>query len=159
MENKYTFEQCDYSNPAHLNLLVTLLNEYMEDPMGDHPPHNKLQQLRLVDALANHPTATVVFAVHGDKGVGMAVCFELFSTFKIKPYLYIHDFTVTKEYRNKGVGGALMNKLFEIGRQRKYCKVTLEVRDDNQPALTLYKKMGFVPCEPDMYFWGKDLTE
>lgn len=155
----YTFEECDYSNPAHLNLLIGLLGEYMADPMGDHPAHNKLEQLRLVDALANRPTATVVFAVDGDRGVGMAVCFELFSTFKIKPYLYIHDFVVTAEYRNKGVGSALMNRLFEIARERKYCKVTLEVRNDNPAAQTLYKKMGFEPCEPDMYFWTRDLTK
>lgn len=82
---EYTFEECDYSNPAHLNLLVDLLNEYMADPMGDSPTHNKLQQLQLVDALANRPTSTVVFVIDGDRGVGMAVCFELFSTFKIKP--------------------------------------------------------------------------
>ncbi|MFR9644288.1 MAG: GNAT family N-acetyltransferase [Rikenellaceae bacterium] len=155
----YTFEECDYSNPAHLNLLVQLHGEYMADPMGDYPAHSKLQQLRLVDALANREGATVVFVVDGDCGVGMAICFELFSTFQIKPYLYIHDFIVTKEYRNKGVGRALMNRLFEISRERGYCKLTLEVRCDNPSAQQLYRSLGFEPCEPDMYFWSKSLTE
>ncbi|MFR9602635.1 MAG: GNAT family N-acetyltransferase [Rikenellaceae bacterium] len=157
MVQNLTFEACDYANPAHLNLLVQLHGEYMADPMGDHPAHNKLQQLRLVDALANNPTASVFFVVDGEQGVGMAICFELFSTFNIKPYLYIHDFVVTKDYRNQGVGAALMGHLCDVAAQKGYCKVTLEVRSDNPSAQNLYKGMGFEPCNPDMYFWSKKL--
>ncbi len=157
IENKTTFEECDFSNPAHLNLLVQLHEEYMADPMGDHPAHSKIEQLRLVDALNNREGVTVLFAINGDKGVGMAICFELFSTFHIKPYLYIHDFIVTKGCRNLGVGRALMEQLFEISRERGYCKVTLEVRSDNPSAQSLYRKSGFTPCNPDMYFWSKML--
>ncbi len=157
MENNITFEECDFSNPAHLNLLVELHEEYMADPMGDHPAHSKLQQLRLVDALNNREGTTVLLACDGDRGVGLAICFELFSTFYIKPYLYIHDFIVTKECRNQGVGRAMMEQLFEISRERGYCKVTLEVRCDNPSAQQLYKSTGFTPCEPDMYFWNKKL--
>ncbi len=152
-----TFEECDFSNPAHLELLVQLHGEYMADPMGDHPPHNKLQQLRLVDALNSREGATVMFACDGERGVAMAICFELFSTFHIKPYLYIHDFVVTQEYRNRGVGRALLEQLTEISRQRGYCKLTLEVRCDNPSAQSLYRASGFEPCNPDMYFWSKML--
>ncbi|MFI3318170.1 MAG: GNAT family N-acetyltransferase [Rikenellaceae bacterium] len=159
MENSITFEVCDFSNPAHLNLLVELHCEYMADPMGDHPAHSKLEQLRLVDALNNREGTTIVFACDGDRGVGMAICFELFSTFQIKPYMYIHDFIVTRGCRNKGVGRRLMEQLFEISRQRGYCKVTLEVRCDNPSAQSLYRSSGFEPSKPDMYFWTKSLTE
>ncbi len=152
-----TFEECDFSNPAHLELLVQLHGEYMADPMGNHPPHSKIQQLRLVDALNSREGVTVLFAIAGDKGVAMAICFELFSTFHIKPYLYIHDFVVTNECRNRGVGRALMEQLFEISRQRGYCKLTLEVRCDNPSAQSLYRSTGFEPCNPDMYFWNKIL--
>ncbi len=156
MEN-ITFEECDFTNPAHLDLLVRLHGEYMADPMGNHPAHSKLQQLRLVDALNNREGAKVIFAIEGEQGVGMAICYELFSTFHIKPYLYIHDFVVTRECRNKGVGRALMGQLCEISRQSGYCKLTLEVRSDNPAAQSLYRTSGFVPCTPDMYFWNKIL--
>ncbi len=152
-----TFEMCDFTNPAHLNLLVELHGEYMADPMGDHPAHSKLQQLRLVDALNSREDATVLFAVSGERGVAMAICFELFSTFHIKPYLYIHDFIVTREFRGRGVGRELMEQLFEVSRERGYCKVTLEVRCDNPSAQSLYRSTGFEPCTPDMYFWSKKL--
>jgi len=45
----------------------------------------------------------------------------------------------------------------EISLERDYCKITLEVREDNEAALALYRKMGFTECEPNMYFWTKTL--
>ncbi len=153
----YTFEDCDFTNPAHLNLLVQLHEEYMADPMGDHAPHSKLEQLRLVDALANNENAKVTFVVDGEYGVGMAICFKLFSTFNIKPYLYIHDFIVTNEARCQGVGKALLNYLSDYSKEKGYCKLTLEVRSDNSVAQKLYTQMGYEPCKPDMYFWTKKL--
>jgi len=151
------FEFCDFENPEHLNALTELTNHYMTDPMGGAEPLNKLQQLRLVDGLANHPTAEVLFAITDAKAVGLATCFVNFSTFKVKPYLYIHDIVVLDEYRGKGIGKGLMQKLIEISAERKYCKVTLEVREDNPTAQSLYKSLGFDECEPRMHFWTKNI--
>jgi len=151
------FEFCDFENPEHLKALAELTNHYMVDPMGDTEPLTKIQQLRLVDGLANHPTAEVLFAITDSKAVGLATCFVNFSTFKVKPYLYIHDVIVLEEYRGKRIGRALMQKLIEISVERKYCKVTLEVREDNLKAQSLYKSLGFEECEPKMLFWSLSL--
>jgi GNAT superfamily N-acetyltransferase len=156
-ESSLSFECCDFTNPDHLNALVELTNHYMSDPMGGSEPLGKLQQLRLVDGLANHPTAEVLFAMLGGKVVALATCFVNFSTFRIKPYLYIHDIVVLAEYRGKGIGRALMEKLVESAQERDFCKVTLEVRDDNVAAQALYKSLGFKDCEPTMLFWTKTL--
>jgi ribosomal protein S18 acetylase RimI-like enzyme len=152
-----TFSFCDFENPEHLKALAVLTNHYMTDPMGDAQPLNKLQQLRLVDGLANHPTALVILAISNCKAVGLATCFVNFSTFKVKSYLYIHDIVVLDEYRGKGIGKALMQKLIEISEERKYCKVTLEVREDNTTAQQLYKNLGFDECSPNMLFWTKPI--
>lgn len=149
------FEFCDFENPDHLTALAELTNHYMVDSMGDAEPLNKLQQLRLVDGLANHPTAEVLFAITESKIVGLATCFVNFSTFRVKPYLYIHDIVVLNEYRGKGIGKAIMQKLIDTSTERKYCKVTLEVREDNVTAQALYKSLGFGECEPKMHFWTK----
>lgn len=153
-----TFELCDFENPDHLKALAEMTNHYMADPMGDAEPLNKLQQLRLVDGLANHPTAEVFFAIIDCKVVGMANCFVNFSTFNVKRYLYIHDIVVLNEYRGKGIGKGLMQKLIDVSEERKYCKVTLEVRDDNAVAQSLYKSLGFDECNPKMLFWTKKIV-
>ena len=151
------FEFCDFDNPTHLTALADLLNMYMTDPMGDAAPLNKLQQLRLVDGLANHPSSFVLFEIVDAEIVGLATCFINFSTFKVKPYLNIHDFFVHPEYRNKGLANKLMQELISISNERKYCKITLEVREDNFVAQGLYKSLGFEECKPNMLFWTKTL--
>ncbi len=151
--NNICFEFCDFENPDHLKALATLINHYMADPMGDCEPLNKLQQLRLVDGLAQHPTAEVLFAIVENSVVGLATCFVNFSTFQVKPYLYIHDIVVLQTYRGQGIGKALMQKLIAIAEERKYCKITLEVRNDNIVAQDLYKSLGFDECQPNMLFW------
>jgi GNAT superfamily N-acetyltransferase len=153
-----TFECCDFTNPAHLTALAELTNHYMCDPMGGIEPLNKIKQLRLIDGLANHPTAEVIFSIIDCKIVGLATCFINFSTFNIKPYLYIHDIVVLKDFRGKGIGKALMKELIRISAERNYCKVTLEVRKDNTVAQQLYQSLEFAECEPPMYFWSKKIS-
>ena len=152
-----TFEFCDFENPAHLVALADLLNMYMADPMGDAPPLNKLQQLRLVDGLANHPSCFVLFEILDEVIVGLATCFINFSTFNVKPYLNIHDFFIHPDFRNKGLANKLLLELITISTDRKYGKITLEVRADNFVAQGLYKSLGFEECKPTMLFWTKTL--
>lgn len=151
------FEFCDFENPTHLTALADLLNMYMADPMGDSPQLNKLQQLRLVDGLANHPASFVLFEIYDGVAVGLATCFIYFSTFLVKPYLNIHDFFVHPDHRGKGLANKLMQELVSIANERKYCKITLEVREDNRVAQGLYKSLGFEECQPNMLFWTKKL--
>lgn len=151
------FEFCDYENPVHLNALADLLNHYMQDPMGDHTPLTKREQLRLVDGLANHPSAFVLFVRVDGHFAGLVTCFELFSTFNVKPYLYIHDVVVHSDYRGKGLGRKLLERLVEYSTEKNFCKITLEVRSDNPVAQNLYQSLGFEECQPNMYFWTKHL--
>ncbi len=152
-----SFEYCDFENPVHLSVLTDLLYIYMIDPMGGVQPLNKLKQLRLVDGLANHPTALVLFILYNGVFAGLAVCFVNFSTFYVKSYLYIHDLIVNPVYRGNGLGKALMKKLEEISIERGYCKITLEVREDNAVAQNLYRSLGYDECQPKMLFWTKKL--
>lgn len=153
----YQIEICDYTNPVHLDAFTSLLNEYMMDPMGDHEPHSESEQLKLVDRLAAHQGATVLLVNDGQNYIAMSTCFELISTFNIKPYLYIHDFAVSTSCRNKGIGRVLMAGIVDFAKSRDCCKITLEVRVDNPAAQKLYQNSGFAPVDPDMLFWTKKL--
>jgi len=154
---KLSYEVCDFSNPVHIQEFKILTNHYMADPMGDADPHNELEQQKLVDALNAFPTTLVVFVLVDGSYAGLATCFVVFSTFKIKPYLYIHDIVVHSDYRNSGLGRGLLETLSEISKERGYCKITLEVREDNHNAKHLYQSVGFAECDPVMHFWTKML--
>lgn len=151
------FTLCDFTNPLHRQKVVELLDHYMQDPMGGGKPMPETNKIPLVEGLANLPGAFVVFAMHQNEFIGMATCFVNFSTFKVKPYINVHDLVVVKPYRSKGVGRQLLEKIIDIARERNYCRVTLEVRDDNKNAQGLYRSLGFEDCDPPMYYWMKTL--
>ena len=155
--NNTTFEFCDFSNEEHLRNFAGLVNEYISDPMGGGEPLTHLQQLRLVDGMANHPSGFVIFALNKDLIVGLVTCFVNFSTFKAKNYLYIHDIIVREEFRGKGIGRQLIQRCINLAIERKYCKVTLEVRNDNVIAKRLYESFGFRDTDPMMHFWTREL--
>lgn len=150
-------DDCDFSNPEHLNGICELLNAYIGDQMGGGKPLNKLQQLRLVDGLNNHPTVIVLLALAGERPVGMLVAFENFSTFTVRPMVNIHDLIVLPEFRGLGVGRKLM-KAIEVRAREKGCsRISLEVRHDNVKAQTLYVSLDFQEADPPMYYWRKNL--
>jgi ribosomal protein S18 acetylase RimI-like enzyme len=137
--------------------LAAFINQYIADPMGGGTPLTPLSQLKLVDGLANHPACFVLFILFEDTIVGMATCFINFSTFKSKPYINIHDVIINTQHRGKGFGKSLLNRIESIARERKYCKITLEVREDNYTAQSLYSELGFKDTIPKMNFWTKEL--
>lgn len=56
---------------------------------------------------------------------------------------YITNIAVLPQYRNKGVGTALLNRVFSLARDLALSFISLEVRESNQGAISLYKKLGF----------------
>ncbi|MDP4274806.1 MAG: GNAT family N-acetyltransferase [Bacteroidota bacterium] len=145
--------QCDFSNPIHQKHVVRLIDSYMHDEMGGGGALPEDRKQPLVEGLAAHPACFLLFAVLDEEFVGLTTCFVNFSTFKAKPYINIHDVFVSGGQRGKGIGRKLLEAVIAIARERDYCKVTLEVRDDNDHAQKLYQSLGFRDCKPVMHFW------
>jgi len=59
-------------------------------------------------------------------------------------YLYIDELWVNSDYRNKGIGYALMEKGEIISEELNTLGLRLYVNMDNNEALSLYKKIGYV---------------
>lgn len=57
---------------------------------------------------------------------------------------YIFNVAVCEKYRNKGVATALINELVTYGKKNNFSFITLEVRESNLPAISLYSKFGFI---------------
>ena len=70
----------------------------------------------------------------------------------------IGNLVVAEEYRGRGFATVLMEILFTDLRNRKVKKLFLEVEHDNEPAIGLYEKLGFVRdgLRRDYYGQGKD---
>ncbi len=56
---------------------------------------------------------------------------------------YITNIAVFPKYRKMGVGTALLEYLFNFAREKELSFISLEVRESNSNAISLYKKFGF----------------
>jgi ribosomal protein S18 acetylase RimI-like enzyme len=156
-QNDFEFLTCDLNSANHAEQFYELLAEYMKDKMGGEviPPFNHKEEV-----LKNFPkdySSMILFVKKGNLFIGMAVCFINFSTFKAKPYINVHDLIIRTGYRGKGYGKALLQKVIDIAAERNFCKVTLEVREDNLNAQALYKQLGFKDTNPVMWFWTRSI--
>lgn len=57
---------------------------------------------------------------------------------------HITNIAVHPEFRGAGLGNLLMEKMIELSKSEGAASMTLEVRRNNIPAISLYKKYGFI---------------
>ncbi|MBR4874833.1 MAG: ribosomal protein S18-alanine N-acetyltransferase [Clostridia bacterium] len=58
---------------------------------------------------------------------------------------HITNVAVGKDFRRKGYASALVDSFIELGKERNLSFLTLEVRESNESAISLYEKKGFTP--------------
>ncbi len=73
------------------------------------------------------------------KVIGMALYYMTYSTWKGR-MLYLEDFVVFEEYRQKGIGQLLFDAVLQEGRDRGCRLVKWQVLDWNTPAVKFYEK-------------------
>lgn len=147
----------DIRNKEHQQAMLSQLDKYMQDPMGGQGKLSEELAAEILSGLMVQPNFVFFLAKCNGEWAGFGNCFVNFSTFKAKQLLNIHDFAVAPQFRKMGIGKALMNEICNYSRKNHFCKVTLEVRNDNPKAQNLYKSLGFSDCNPAMYFWEKVL--
>ncbi len=144
-----TVVQADLDDPVQQQAVGEMINAYARDPMGRGADLPAGVRAALIDGLRGHPMSLIFLALDGSRPVGVAVCFVGFSTFAAKRLINIHDLAVMPEYRHRGVGRRLLDRVEATARERGYCKVTLEVLADNLPAQRLYRQVGFQNIEAE----------
>lgn len=113
---------------------------------------------QLIPALSIRSGSHLFLAETSKRIVGLALCFDGFSTFRASPLLNLHDLTVHPQFQRQGIGDKLLLAVIHFARQANYCAVTLEVMADN-PARRLYARHGFESlqgeCAGHLTLFGK----
>ena len=55
----------------------------------------------------------------------------------------IMNIVVKKDYRNQGIGGLILTELINLSKNLGFKTITLEVMEQNYPAIHLYQDFGF----------------
>lgn len=150
----------DLDSPAHAQAIVQLLDAYAGDEMGGAAGLSAFTRDNLVAELARRQGVHVALALVDGQAAGLAICFEGFSTFLCKPLLNIHDLTVAKAFRGRGIASRLLARAEQIAAGIGCCKLTLEVLEGNALAQRVYQKCGYGPYQLDpkmgrAMFWQK----
>ena len=151
--------RADYNNPQHAAAILALLSEYALDPMGGGTPLPENTKQCLIGELALRPFAFSILAYVDGKPVGLANCFEGFSTFACATLFNIHDMVVLPEYRGRGIGLAMLDFIESEARARGACKLTLEVLQGNEAAKRVYSKKGYATYQLDPKMGAAEFLE
>lgn len=135
--------RADLDSPADAAAVVSLLDAYSRDPMGDGKPLENEARQRLIPGLRAHPTALVWLAIAAGRHVGVLTAFVGFSTFRARPLVNVHDVAVLADARGGGIGRRLLAAAEAHARAAGCCKLTLEVLENNLPAKGLYESVGY----------------
>lgn len=76
------------------------------------------------------------------------------STANGKTRAYIHSFRVRPAMRNRGLGTAIMAFIERDLSQRGFKEVTLNVAEDNEGAMRLYRRLGYTVVEKISGKWS-----
>ena len=129
MENKLTFR---YAVRKDIPLIRDLAEyeKLLDEVVAD--------EATLEEWIFDQKKAEVIFAMEKGKEVGFALFFHNFSTFLGRAGLYLEDLFVLPEYRGKGYGKQILQKLAAIAVQRKCGRLEWWCLDWNQSSIDFY---------------------
>jgi GNAT superfamily N-acetyltransferase len=82
------------------------------------------------------------FVADTNEGIGgMALVYPRYSTWK-GPVIHLEDLIVTEKMRGTGLGSALLTEVVKYGSNLGVKRISWEVIDWNEPAITFYEKKG-----------------
>jgi ribosomal protein S18 acetylase RimI-like enzyme len=135
--------EADLDREDHQQAVIDLIDAYAMDPMGNGGALPGDVKNALISGLKKHPTTLIFLGMINNEAVGIAVCFIGFSTFAARPLINVHDLAVLPVHRGNGVGRQLLAGVERKARDMGCCKVTLEVLENNRPAMKMYAGAGF----------------
>ena len=72
---------------------------------------------------------------------------------------FISNVAVSKSYRGRGIARTLMTAAIEFVKEMNGYEISLQVRQGNKPAITLYESFGFKTISSTTYLQAKKLPE
>ena len=124
---------------AHLDEVATIENDCFSHPWSRRSLESELQ----------NETSRFLVAVEDGRVIGYIGMSAVIDEG------YLFNVAVDRQYRKKGVGSALVRELVTFCQKRNYAFLTLEVRESNAPAISLYSRFGFVRVGERKNYYSK----
>ena len=138
--NELTFREARAEDTGLILSFIRALAEY--EHMTDQVTAD---EVLLREWIFEKKKAEVIFAVMEGREVGFALFFHNFSTFLGKAGIYLEDLFVLPEYRGRGFGKAILQRLSQIAVERGCGRLEWACLDWNQPSIDFYLSLGAQP--------------
>lgn len=89
-----------------------------------------------------NPYFQCLIAEEDGRPAGFAFFFFDYSTWMGRPGIYLEDIFVCPEFRGRGIGKALLQKVAAVAVEKGCSRLKWEVLDWNTPAIEFYEAMG-----------------
>lgn len=147
-------EYQEKDRPALLEM-IAILQDYEAVMQPGMLPGSEMAEKMLVHTLSEckEKDGKIYLADVDDKVVGFVYFFVLKEETDLMYYdpeitsVYVSDYLVLEEYRGKGIGRALMEKVEEYAKELGIKKIKLTVLAKNSLARETYKKLGYLDEE------------
>ena len=127
-------------NPEELLQVAEIEKEAFSEPYS----------LELLKRELSLPLFLGVVAEVGGRAVGYAFGWKLMESFEL------HRIAVKRKERRRGVGRELLKELLKRCREEGVKEVFLEVREGNEPAVNLYRSLGFKEIGERENYYGDE---
>jgi GNAT superfamily N-acetyltransferase len=133
--------------------VVAGLMAAFRDHYGDPAPSSE-EILSVVTELLADPQTE--FLITGDPPTGVAQMRYRLSVWTGTEDAWLEDLFVVEQARGTGAGRALAEACIERARDRGCGRIQLDTNEDNEPALRLYKSLGFTTSKREGHA-GRDM--
>ena len=83
------------------------------------------------------------------KAVGFLLAYELNRSDRDNPMMFFYEIEVLSDYREKGIGSALVNEVKAYCEKNNFMKMYVLTNESNPPAMRLYESTGGKRTTPD----------
>ena len=119
-------ERVSFDNEKLINELQIIFNDVYK------------QKNELKSEIINNPYTQIYIYKDVEEIKGIIHINVIYNRFEI------NNIFVLEKYRSFGIASKLMEEIIDLGRKSDIINITLEVKEDNIPAINLYKKYGFL---------------
>jgi ribosomal protein S18 acetylase RimI-like enzyme len=129
-----------------LDALIILCSQHAQYERADYISNGKSDLLK--DALFKpEPDLYVLVVSVADKIIGYASYTFDFSTWNARRFLYMDCLYIEPDFRNHGIGEALMRRLKEIAQVNDCVNMQWQTPVWNERAIKFYQRFGGIPKE------------
>ena len=120
-----------------IKLCIHELAEYERSAEKDESTEDMLRE-----NIFERGFAKVLIAEYNGERVAYALWFNNFSTWLARPGIYLEDLYVRPQFRHKGIGKALLQRLADIANENGWGRLEWSCLKWNTPSLDFYDSLG-----------------